>query len=56
MIPVPSGVRVWLAVGQTDMRRGMNGLALQVSTGRGISSLWGAQFSPLGGGGDQPFE
>lgn len=30
MIPVPSTVRVWLAVGHTDMRRGMNGLALQV--------------------------
>ena len=30
MIPVPSNVRVWLAVGRTDMRRGMNGLALQV--------------------------
>ena len=30
MIPVPSSVRVWLAVGRTDMRRGMNGLALQV--------------------------
>ena len=30
MIPVPSGVGVWLAVGRTDMRRGMNGLALQV--------------------------
>ena len=30
MIPFPSGVRVWLAVGHTDMRRGMNGLALQV--------------------------
>lgn len=30
MIPVPSNVRVWLAVGHTDMRRGMNGLALQV--------------------------
>jgi transposase len=30
MIPVPGGVRVWLAVGHTDMRRGMNGLALQV--------------------------
>jgi transposase len=30
MIPVPSTVRVWLAVGRTDMRRGMNGLALQV--------------------------
>jgi transposase len=30
MIPVPTGVRVWLAVGHTDMRRGMNSLALQV--------------------------
>ncbi len=30
MIPVASGVRVWLAVGRTDMRKGMNGLALQV--------------------------
>jgi len=28
MIAVPSGVRVWLAGGVTDMRRGMNGLAL----------------------------
>jgi transposase len=25
MIPFPSGVRVWLATGRTDMRRGMNG-------------------------------
>jgi transposase len=30
MIAPPSGVRVWLASGVTDMRRGMNGLALQV--------------------------
>src|SRR4030088_3402827 len=30
MIPLPSGVRVWLAVGRTDIRPGMNGLALQV--------------------------
>ena len=30
MIPLPSGTRVWLATGHTDMRRGMNGLALQV--------------------------
>ena len=30
MIPTPSGVRVWLAVGHTDMRRGMHSLALQV--------------------------
>ena len=30
MIPVPTGVRVWLATGVTDMRRGMNTLTLQV--------------------------
>jgi transposase len=30
VIPVPSDVKVWLASGATDMRRGMNGLALQV--------------------------
>jgi transposase len=30
MIPFPTGVRVWIAAGHTDMRRGMRGLALQV--------------------------
>jgi transposase len=30
MIPIPSGVRVWIATGHTDMRRGMHSLALQV--------------------------
>ncbi len=30
MIPVPAGVRVWLAAGHTDMRRGFPGLALLV--------------------------
>src|SRR6184192_2934486 len=28
MIPIPSGVRVWIATGHTDMRCGMNSLAL----------------------------
>jgi len=28
MIPVPPGVRVWLATGHTDMRKGFDGLAL----------------------------
>ena len=35
MIPVPVSVRVWLATGVTDMRRGMNTLALQVQEGLG---------------------
>lgn len=30
MIPVPSGVRVWIAAGHTDMRSGMNSLALRI--------------------------
>ena len=30
MIPVPSGARVWLAAGHTDMRKGFDGLALLV--------------------------
>ena len=30
MIPMPIGVRVWIATGHTDMRRGMQGLALQI--------------------------
>jgi len=33
MIPISSGVRVWIATGHTDMRRGMNSLALQVQEG-----------------------
>lgn len=30
MIPVPTGVRVWLATGHTDMRKGFSGLSLLV--------------------------
>ena len=30
MIAIPVGVRVWIASGHTDMRRGMNSLALLV--------------------------
>ena len=30
MIPVPTGVQVWLATGHTDMRKGFDGLALMV--------------------------
>ena len=33
MIAIPSNVRVGLAAGHTDRRRGMNGLALQVQEG-----------------------
>lgn len=30
MIPIAAGVRVWLATGHTDMRKGFPGLSLQV--------------------------
>ena len=30
MIPVPSGVRIWIAAGYTDMRKGFDGLSLLV--------------------------
>jgi transposase len=30
MIPIASAMRVWIATGHTDMRRGMNSLALLV--------------------------
>ena len=30
MIPLPTGVRVWLATGTTDMRKGFASLSLQV--------------------------
>ena len=41
---IPSGVRVWLAVGKTDMRRGMNGLALQVQETLGRDPFAGDLF------------
>ena len=52
MIPVPSGVRVWLAVGRTDMRRGMNGLALQVQEALGRDPFVGDLFVFRGARGD----
>ena len=30
MIPIPSGARVWIATGKTDMRKGMLSLAMQI--------------------------
>ena len=35
MIAFPAGTKVWIAGGVTDMRRGMNTLALQVQQGLG---------------------
>ncbi|MGG5890106.1 IS66 family insertion sequence element accessory protein TnpB [Falsiroseomonas sp. HC035] len=52
MIPVPSGVRVWLAVGHTDMRRGMSGLALQVQEALGRDPYAGDLYVFRGRRGD----
>jgi transposase len=52
MIPVPSGMRVWLSVGRTDMRRGMNGLALQVQETLGRDPFAGDLFVFRGARGD----
>ncbi len=52
MIPVPSGVRVWIATGVTDMRRGMNGLSLQVQEGFGRDPFAGDLYIFRGRRGD----
>ena len=46
MIRVPSGVRFWLATGVTDMRRGMNTLALQVQQDLGRDPHVGGSAPP----------
>ena len=52
MIPVPSGMRVWLSVGRTDMRRGMNGLSLQAQETLGREPFAGDLFVFRGARGD----
>ncbi len=52
MIPVPNGVRVWLATGVTDMCRGMNTLALQVQEDLGRDPHAGDLFVSRGRRGD----
>jgi len=44
MIPVAAGVRIWIASGHTDMRKGMNGLALLVQEGLGRNPFAGDVF------------
>ena len=54
MIPFRSGTRVWLATGHTDMRRGMNGLALQVQEVLQRDPYGGHVFVFRGRRGDRP--
>ena len=44
MIPVSSGVRVWLATGHTDMRKGFASLSLQVQEVLRRDPLSGQEF------------
>ena len=44
MIPVPSGVRVWLATGHADMRKGWASLALLVQERLGQNPHSGQLF------------
>jgi transposase len=52
MIACPAGVKVWIAGGVTDMRRGMNTLALQVQQGLGRDPYAGEIFCFRGRKGD----
>jgi len=48
MIPISSNVRVWIAFGRCDMRKGMQGLALIVQEGLGRNSFRARFLSSAG--------
>lgn len=52
MIALPSGTRVWLAAGVTDMRKGMSGLAALVQTNLACDPFCGHLFVFRGRRGD----
>ena len=52
MIGLPSGTRVWLAAGMTDMRRGFDGLAAIVQEKLGADPFGGHVFVFRGRRGD----
>ena len=52
MIPIQSGVRVWIATGHTDMRKGMHSLARQIQHGSRHDPLNGDLFVFRGRKGD----
>jgi len=53
MIPVPSNVRVWLATGHTDMRKGFDGLSALVQTQLAEDPFSGQLFVFRGRAGDR---
>ena len=52
MINLPTGTRIWLAAGVTDLRRGMDGLAALVQTALEENVFAGALFIFRGRRGD----
>ena len=52
MIPIPTGVRVWLATDHTDMRKGFASLSLQVQEVLRRDPLSGQLFCFRGRSGD----
>lgn len=52
MIALPSGTRIWIAAGITDMRRGMDGLAALVQTALCEDPFSGHVFAFRGRRGD----
>ena len=53
MIALPTGTRVWIAAGVTDMRKGMDGLAALVQTALRRDPFAGHVFAFRGRRGDQ---
>ena len=53
MIPLPSGTKIWLVVGITDMRNGFNGLAAKVQTALKDDPMSGHVFIFRGRSGSQ---
>lgn len=53
MIPLPSGTKIWLVAGITDMRNGFNGLAAKVQTALKDDPMFGHVFIFRGRSGSQ---
>ncbi len=52
MMQLPAGTKIWLALGRTDMRRGMAGLALQIQESVKLDPHSGHVFVFRGRSGD----
>ncbi|MBD3701603.1 IS66 family insertion sequence element accessory protein TnpB [Klebsiella pneumoniae] len=53
MIPLPTGIKIWLVAGITDMRNGFNGLAAKVQTALKDEPMSGHVFIFRGRSGSQ---